>query len=169
MRRNPSGFAPVNLLQIFCHILQILFAQREVIADPSHIHTAVYPDHPGLSMEKKLFFHYLFHHLRDTAKTTDFMQNKKLMLQLRSSFQGSWRKIILFTKHDLCFGKTCSFPHVWIFQNTSLFVSLFSICKCFQWLKVKFVDLLWPLNILHAPKLYNYDVFPFFYFSFIAL
>lgn len=60
--------------------------------DPSHIHTAVYPDHPGLALEQKLFFYYLFHHLQHIAKTTDFMQNKKLMLQLKSSLQGPWRK-----------------------------------------------------------------------------
>lgn len=108
-------------------------------------------------MEQSLFLHYLFHHLQHTAKTTNFMQSKKLMLQPKSSLPGPWRKIITFTKRDLCFGKTCSFPHGWIFQNTSLFTSLFSICKCFQCLKVKFADLLWsPIyNILHALKLHN--------------
>lgn len=142
--------------------------ERSSDPDPSHTHTAVYPDHPGLAMEQKLLFHYLFHHLQRIAKTTNFMQNKKLMLQLKSSLQGPWRKIIIFTKHDLRFGKTCSFPHVWIFQNTSLFVSLFSICKCFQCLKIKFVGILWSLNILRATKLYNYEVFLSFIFLWLS-
>lgn len=138
MRRNPSGFASVNNISFFklsaTFYKSYLPKERWSDPDPSHIHT------DGLAMEQKLFYHFLFHHLQHIAQTTNFMQNKKLMLQLKSSLQGLWRKIILFTKHDLSFGKTCSFPHVSIFQNTSLFVSLFSICKCFQCLKVKFVD-----------------------------
>lgn len=50
-------------------------------------------------------------------------------------------------------------------QNTSLFVSLFRICKRFQCLKIKFVGILWSLNILHAMKLYNYEVCPLFFFA----
>lgn len=172
MRRNPSGFASVNHVSFFkfsaTFYKSYLPKERWSDTDPSHIHNAVYPDNPGLAVEQKLFFHYFFHHLQHIAKTTHFMQNKKLMLQLKSSLQGPWRKIIIFTKHDLYFRKTCSFPHVWIFQNTSLFVSLFSICKCFQWLRVRYVDLLWSLNILHSSKLYNDEVFTFFYFSLTA-
>lgn len=117
-RRNPSGFAPVNHMSFFkfyaTFYKSYLPKERWSDPDPSHIHTAVHPDHPGLAVEQKLLFHYLFHHLQHIAKTTNFMQNKKLMLQLKSSLQGPWRKIIIFTKHDLCFGKTRSFPHVWI-------------------------------------------------------
>lgn len=123
--------------QISGHILQILFAQTEVILSTFIINSFSCPFRsPSINYGTKIILQFF---KQQTVKITNFMQSNELMLQLWNSLPGSRKKTTTFTKCELCFGKTFSFPRLNP-QNTSLFISLFSICKCFQCLKVKFAD-----------------------------